>query len=252
MAREQASFCYPPLDTLKSVTDNVWIVDGPVIRFGYLRPKMPFPTRMTIIALEDGNLFIHSPTRLTPELSTEISRIGTPRWIVAPNRIHYWWTPDWKAAFPAADIYLAPRVKKEAGSRIAFVYLPLDRESGYPWDAAIATILVPGSYMTEADFFHRPSRTLVLADLIENFEPEKISFGMRLLAKLAGCLDPHGGMPRDLRATFAKQKPAFRAAVETMISWNPERIILAHGRCYERDGANELRRAFQWLLAERS
>ncbi len=59
-------------------------------------------------------------------------------------------------------------------------------------------------------------------------------------------------MPRDLRATFAKQKkPAFRAAIETMIAWKPERIILAHGRWYDRDGANELRRAFRWLLAER-
>lgn len=33
-----------------------------------------------------------------------------------------------------------------------------------------------------------------------------------------------------------------------MIGWNPARIILAHGKWYERDGANELRRAFRWLM----
>jgi hypothetical protein len=33
-----------------------------------------------------------------------------------------------------------------------------------------------------------------------------------------------------------------------MIAWNPERVILAHGRWYERDGAQELRRAFRWVL----
>jgi hypothetical protein len=33
-----------------------------------------------------------------------------------------------------------------------------------------------------------------------------------------------------------------------MIGWNPVRIILAHGKWYERDGANELRRAFRWLM----
>ncbi len=237
-----------PLDTLKGVADNVWLVDGPLIWFGFPWPKMPFPTRMTIVRLGGGALFIHSPTRLTAELKTAIGRIGKPRWIIAPNRIHYWWIPEWKAAFTEADVYLAPRVKEQAGNRIDFPFSPLDREHGYPWDADIATIQIPGSYMTEVDFFHRPSRTLILADLIENFEPEKNGMFMRFLARIGGCLDPHGAMPRDLRMTFSKQKARFREAVETMISWNPERIILAHGRWYESDGANQLKRAFRWLL----
>ena len=91
--------------------------------------------------------------------------------------------------------------------------------------------------MTEVVFFDRPSRTLLVADLIENFEPDKIPFWMRWLVWFGGCLDPNGGTPRDMRLTFAKQKSRFRTAVETMIAWNPERIILAHGRWYDKDGA---------------
>jgi hypothetical protein len=53
-------------------------------------------------------------------------------------------------------------------------------------------------------------------------------------------------MPRDMRLTYAKD--TLRTAVETMLAWNPERIILAHGRWYERDGVAELRRAFRWVL----
>jgi hypothetical protein len=33
-----------------------------------------------------------------------------------------------------------------------------------------------------------------------------------------------------------------------MIAWNPEWVIVAHGRWYERHGAQELRRAFRWVL----
>jgi len=33
-----------------------------------------------------------------------------------------------------------------------------------------------------------------------------------------------------------------------MIGWNPERVILAHGRWYDRNGQAELRRAFRWIL----
>ncbi|HUU24995.1 MAG TPA: hypothetical protein VMW68_05460, partial [Methyloceanibacter sp.] len=52
---------YSPLNTLKPVFENVWIVDGPVIAFGMPWPKLPFPTRMTVIRLAGGDLFIHSP-----------------------------------------------------------------------------------------------------------------------------------------------------------------------------------------------
>ncbi|MFT3729910.1 MAG: DUF4336 domain-containing protein [Hyphomicrobium sp.] len=239
---------YPPLNTLKPVADDVWLVDGPVIRFGLPLLKMPFPTRMTIIRIGGGDLFVHSPTPLTPKLSTAIAQIGRVRWIVAPNRLHYWWTPEWKATFSGADVYLAPRVEEQAGDRIDFPFLRLEQNDGYPWDSDIATIAVTGSYMTEMDFFHRPSRTLVLADLIENFEPAKIPLLTRWLARIGGCLDPHGGTPRDLRMTFSKRKAEFRAVVETMTAWQPERIILAHGRWYERNGTEELQRAFDWLL----
>lgn len=248
MSRE-AHFTYPPLNTLKQMADKVWIVDGPVIRFGAPGLRMPFPTRATIILLEDGDLFIHSPTPLDAGLTAELERIGTPRWVIGPNRLHYWWIPDWHAAYPGAAIYLAPKTEEQAGPRLDFDYRPLDRQSGYPWDRQIKTLPISGSYMTEVAFLHTPSRTLVLTDLIENFEPEKTRTPLlRFLTWAGGVRDPDGCTPRDMRLTFLRNKAQVKAAVETMVDWNPERIILAHGRCYDRNGGAELRRAFRWIL----
>ena len=70
-----ATFTYQPLATLKPVVSNIWVVDGPIVRFGLPWPKMPFPTRMTVVRLATG-LFIHSPTPLTPPLKAEIANIG--------------------------------------------------------------------------------------------------------------------------------------------------------------------------------
>ncbi|MGH6770711.1 MAG: DUF4336 domain-containing protein [Xanthobacteraceae bacterium] len=246
-----AVLTYPPLNTLKPVAEDIWIVDGPVIRFGMPWPKMPFPTRMTIVRLAGGNLLIHSPTPLPPALRAEVEACGQPQWIVGPNRIHYWWIPQWRAAFPDAAVYLAPRITEQAGTRIDFAASILDRTSGYPWDAEIATLPIAGGYMTEVVFFHRASRTLILTDLIENFEPRKLdSVVTRWLTWLGGVQDPHGSMPRDMRLTFRKHRKELRTAIETMIAWNPERVILAHGRWYQTGGAQELRRAFRWLLED--
>lgn len=246
---QDAQRCYPPLDTLKPIADDAWIVDGPVIRFGLPWPKMPFPTRMTILRIGDGDLFVHSPTPLTDALKTQVAGIGTPRWIIGPNRIHYWWIPDWKRAYPEAVVYLAPRIREQAGDRIDFEGQALEADTGYPWDAAISTLPVAGSFMTEVEFFHHPSRTLVLTDFIENFEPGKLgSWWLHWLTRLGGVQDPDGSMPRDMRRTYVRQRQQLRAAVERMLTWQPERIVLAHGRWYPQDGTAELRRAFRWLL----
>jgi hypothetical protein len=246
-----AHLTYPPLNTLKPVADDVWTIDGPVIRFGVGWFKAPFSTRATIIRLAGGGLFVHSPTPIAPELKSSIAGLGTPRWIVGPNRLHYWWIPDWRAAYPDAEIYLAPNVKQHAGGRLDFACATIDRQSGYPWDDEIATLPIEGSYMTEVAFFHRASRTLVLTDLIENFEPHKLSLAMQVLTWVGGVRDPHGSTPRDMRMSFSGKGTALKAAVEQMIRWNPERIILSHGRWYERDGRAELRRAFGWVLDRR-
>lgn len=238
---------YAPLNVLKPIAPDVWIVDGPTIRFNLGGAHLPFPTRMTVMRLSRGRLLVHSPTALTPELQHELSRIGSVVWLIGPNRLHYWWLPEWVAAFPGAAAYLAPRTKRQAGRHIAFQGLPLDARDGYPWDETVATLPVFGRFMTEVVFFHRPTRTLVLTDLIENFERQRVtSRFMRWLIRLGGVEAPGGSMSRDLRFTFARH--GLREAVEEMIGWNPERVIIAHGRWFARDGAAELRRAFDWLL----
>jgi Domain of unknown function (DUF4336) len=241
---------YEPLNTLKAVVRDIWVVDGPVIRFGPRPLSMPFPTRMTVIRLGEGDLFVHSPTPLSAELAEELEHwAGRPRWIVAPNRLHYWWIPQWHSAFPRAEVYLAPRIREQSAGRIDFSAEQLDRPCGYPWDGEIATLPIPGSFMTEIVFFHHRTRTLILTDLIENFEPGKVSSRlMRWLMRIGGVRDPDGGMPRDMRLSFRRQRTTLRTAVERMIEWNPERIILAHGRWYTSAGTYELRRAFRWLL----
>lgn len=239
---------YPPLNTMKPITPDVWIVDGPLIRFGPPLLKLPFPTRMTILRIGD-DLFIHSPTQLTAGLQEEVDAIGSPRWLIGPNRLHYWWIPQWCEVYPRAAVYLAPRITEQAAGRLdhlASRCLPLDRQSGYPWDGIIDTLPVHGSFMSEVVFFHRATRSLLLTDLIENFEPQKLGLIASWMTWFGAAQHPDGQMPRDMRLNYRK-RAELRSAVDTMLAWNPERIILAHGKWYEQRGADELRRAFRWL-----
>ncbi len=133
---------YTPLNQLKPVADSVWVVDGPMIRFGPPGMKMPFPTRMTLVRSADGGLFVHSPTALTEPLRRQVLALGEPRWLIGPNRIHYWWLPRWQAAFPAARTFVAPGVRERAGERIDFPVEILDRGGPWPWDDLLRTLPV--------------------------------------------------------------------------------------------------------------
>lgn len=238
---------YWPVNTLKPLAENIWIVDGPVIRMRWLWTSLPFPTRMTVLRLADGGLWIHSPTELTPALKAEVDALGPVRFIVAPNRIHYWWVRDWQQAWPAALSFAAPGMGEKARLRGAIFDRILGEVPVPEWRGEIEHVLVEGKFMVEADFFHKASATLIQTDLIENFEAAKLHGRLwKLLCRLGGVLDPHGSMPRDLRATFAGRHGDVMRAVETMILWSPTRIVVAHGRCYAGDAVAELRRAFRW------
>ena len=239
---------YDPINRLKPVADDVWIVDGPEIGFGFFGLKLPFPTRMTIIRLTDGRLFVHSPTLLTAELRSEVVALGTIAWLVAPNRIHYWWIPDWKAAFPEAEIHIAPKVLTQAGERLSQCDGVLG-DGAPPWHEEIDQVAVAGGFMTEFVFLHHASTTAVLTDLIENFEPGRITcWWLRLMVRAAGIADPDGKTPPDLRQTFRRNRSAVKAAVKKILAFAPERVILAHGRWYAENGTAEVARAFRWIL----
>ncbi len=251
---------YPPLATLKPLAEGVWIADGPVIRMKYvLGSALPFPTRMTVVRLDDGGLWLHSPTAPDPALRAEIDALGPVRALVAPNRLHWWWLGDWQADHPDATVYAAPRVAEavEAGAGFGEGEGPerpprIDRILGdAPEWPELDQILIESRLMTEAVFHHRASRTLILTDLVENFEPDKVHGWLgRQLMRLGGVMDPNGSTPRDLRLTYTRaQRETLRAAAERMIAWAPERVILAHGRIYDHDATAELRRALAWTGA---
>lgn len=51
----------------------------------------------------------------------------------------------------------------------------------------------------------------------------------------------------DFRMTFLWNKKLARESFEKIIAWKPEKVILAHWRCYLENAEKELKRAFSWL-----
>lgn len=241
---------YEPVNCLKPVTKNVWIADGDITAMAMYGVKVPFTTRMTVIRLRDGSLWLHSPIAWNASLAKQLEALGTISHLVSPNKIHYAHIAGWAERYPEARTWASPGVRERAAGQGIAVSFSDDLESTAPscWAAELEQLHFRGSaFMEEVVFFHRPSRTLILADLIENFHPSKVHWAFRPLLRLAGVLAPHGQAPKDFRFTFWLGRAQARRSLAKMLEWQPERILLSHGDWIMRDGSNALKKAFRWL-----
>ena len=237
---------YEPINQMKPVAPDLWIVDGPEVRMRYAGMRLPFPTRMTVVKLPDGRLWMHSPTEPSDDLCQAVEDLGPVAFIVSPNRLHTSWLAAWKQRRPEAQTAGVAAEPAWNGQRLAYD-LDLGAPGPFPW-SGLEHRLVVGGMFSEAIFFHAASRTLILTDLVENFELQRVdNFWLRLILRITGPLDPNGTSPPDMRYTFRKHMPGLRAAVQWIRDRNPERVILSHGRWYERDGLKEMERAFAWV-----
>lgn len=238
---------YAPVDVLKPVAEGVWIVDsGPIRATG-----LSLPVRMTIIRLASGALLLHSPTRFDFELRKELERCGRIEHLIAPNSAHWTFVKEWQNHLPGVVTWAAPGLRERAQVRRSGVRLDHDLREAAPdaWSGEIDQVLVPGlGGFAEIALFHRMSRTLVLTDLVQNFEAEKLPPLMRPLARLAGVTAPDGKAPVYLRAIVRLKGREAKEAAHRLVAFAPERVVFAHGSWFEENGTARLRKSLEWLL----
>jgi hypothetical protein len=202
---------------------------------------------MTVIKLKSGDLWVHSPEQLNGELKNELLSQGNVKHLVSPNKMHHLFLAEWIDEFPEAITYAAPglsRKRKDIKFDVELSATPDDR-----WSEEISQTIFRGSpAMEEVVFYHKPSSTLILTDLIQNFNPRDLSWWQWGLAKFAGILSPVGGTPIDWRISFlfGNRKKA-QESLATMLEWNPKNIVLSHGECVFDHGVEFINTSFSWL-----
>lgn len=237
---------YLPIYTLKPFAENIFIVDGETVNFYGL----PFTTRMTVVKLASGDLFIHSPIPLKSDLKKELDKLGKVKYLIAPNKIHYWYLDQFQKAYPEAITFTAKGVEERAkqnGKNFKVDYILEDGKNEFFSDEIDHVVMKGNRFMEEVEFYHKASKSLILTDIFENFEAEKISWPFRILAWTGGALSPFGGTTRDQQLLHFGRKLELKKCVEKLMLWDIEKIILAHGKCITKNAKQELDRVFNWV-----
>ncbi|MEM0948208.1 MAG: DUF4336 domain-containing protein [Pseudomonadota bacterium] len=228
---------------LKPFGSNIWTIDGDDVRmFGAL----PFTTRMTVVKLETGGLWLHSPVLPTKERREALERLGPIEHLVAPIKIHSIGIPPWSSLVPSAQVWASPQfTERHPEIRVDTL---LTNEVRPPWGKEIEHLSVEGHpVVDEVDFLHKRSSTLILTDLIQKHFADRDSSFWRGVKKTVGVLGERGGVPLDIRLSI-QDRSAMRRSIEKILEWDFDNFILSHGHCLRGGAREEVRRVFAWLL----
>lgn len=204
---------------------NLWLLTYPQHRLG-----ADLKRNVSIIRLGSRELVIHSTAPFTTEDLTAIQSVGRPGWLVEAMMHHDTFAREGRRAFPNIP-YLAP-----AGfsGTAGFPTVPL-LPPPPAWNGELEVLEIQGmrSYH-EHVFFHRPSLTLIVADLLFNFGPDE-PLWTDLFLKAAVTGDHHPGMSRPFKLAI-HDPVAFKASMAKMLAWDFDRIIVGHGDVIESHG----------------
>ena len=226
------------------IKDQIWILEYP-IRFG----GIDLFARTTIIKLNSGELIIHDPCKIDDSIKTQIDSLGVVKFIIAPGTYHHLFVTDFQKKYPNAETFLCPGLEKKRPD-IKFDWI-IGSNPDPRWEGMLEQSLIRGTrYISEVAFFHKPSKTLILVDLLENIGDNyshKAGFLLQFWWKVVFRMWNNPKAAPEYQMGWGK-KNIVKTGLNKILSWNAERIILAHGENIDNNVNKILRTAWKKVL----
>ncbi len=217
---------------MKQLADNLWIKRYPLAVLGTDHGRT-----VTVLRLLSGKLIVHSMAPFSAADLAEIRSLGEPTWLVEAMMLHDTYARAGRTAFPDA-MFLAPAGFSDAVGFPTSQLVPPPEE----WINEIQVMELRGApRLKEHVLIHRPSRTLIVADLVFNFRQDEGGWD-RFFHRYIMGLKRYPGMSRIFRLCISDRE-AFRTSLHEVLQADFDRIIVGHGELVERDGKAALRRA---------
>ena len=214
--------------------DDIWTMAFPLRFLG-----MQLGRRVSVMRLPGNRLVLHSTAPFSAEQVHEIHSLARLEFILEGTTLHDTYSREGQKAFPAST-YLVPEgfpkaaMKNRAGSI---------REIEDLTQGEIQVVRLEGMRMfNEYACFHRSSRTLIVCDLLFNLV-HATGWTRWCMKRLMG-VKQWPAVDRPVRWAV-RDRNAFQHSLQVMLSWDFERVVVAHGAIIERGGKRKVVDAIQ-------
>lgn len=255
---------------IRDVVPGITTFSTPFLRFGLIK----FGGRGTVVKLSSGSLAVFSPVALTPTVQSKLSSLGGEiSYIAAPDLEHHIFLSSWAAAFPKAHI-IAPEglAEKRASMNakdksvtnvpIATIFTKENKEKisvSEEFDRDFEYEYVDAHPNKELVFFHKPSKTVIEADLLfnmpatEQYSKSGVDPSTGVFTRFfAGVQNTKGSAIWQKRliwyAFSRRDREGFNKSMKRINSWGFENVVPCHGDTIVGGGKGIFEKVFEWHL----
>jgi hypothetical protein len=218
--------------------DGVWLDTEPVRIVG-----TRLTSTMTVLRLGDGSLLVDSPIAMTNERRAAVEALGEVTHLYAPNTFHHLSIGDWSHAFPAAKVH-APKGLEKKRPDVGIERNPDDTPEP-AFISVVDEIRIEGFRLEETALFYRPSRTLVVADLVHNIGRPEHAW-TKFYTTMMGFYG-RVALSRALRWTAFSDRAAARRSLDELLTFPFERLVVGHGTPVTVNAREALAMAYGWM-----
>lgn len=202
---------------------------------GFTAAGLAMHARMTVVRLDDGGLWLHSPIQIDAALRAELDAIGPVKYVVAPNKAHHLFAKKCLALYPQARLFGAPGLAEKRPDLTMTVLAPT---APLAWAGQIDQVFVAGvPLLNETVFLHHASGTVIFTDICQMWSGP-LGWKENLFARLTGVRRTLT-VPRTIRL-LVKDKAAFRASAQQLLAWPVQRVVVAHDSIVDVDARAHL------------
>lgn len=221
---------------------DVWVASEPVRILG-----MKLSATMTVVRLPNSGLLLFSPIPATAEHVAAVEALGKVQHLYAPNTFHHRWVGQWSSAFPTAYVH-GPLALKKKRPDLKFDRF-FDRQSLGELDEVFDEVHIDGFALEESVLVHRPSGTLLVADLVQNIGRPS-HWWTAAYSRAMGFYD-RAAISRMLRWTAFGDPVAARRSLDRLSGCRFDRLVVGHGEPLTQGARAALVNAYAWLRPER-
>jgi hypothetical protein len=230
-------------DELLPFAAGVWVDSEPVRFLG-----MQLTATMAVLRLSDNSLLVYSPVAMTAHRRAAVEALGPVAHLYAPNLYHHLWIGEWATAFTSARLHAPAGLAKKRHD------LRIDRVHGSALEPAFAGVIdelrIDGFRLEESVLVYRPSRTLVVADLVHNVGRPQHRW-TKFYTRTMGFYD-RVALSYMIRWTAFSHRVAARRSFDELLALPFDGIVVGHGKPLTAGAREALATAYRWLPAPRS
>jgi hypothetical protein len=244
------------------VPNTITTLSVPFARFGLIK----LGGRATLVRLQSGSVAVFSPVTLTEEIKAKVASMGPLRYIIAPDFEHHMSIGEWYTAYPGAKVIgvegLPEKRQKQGDQDVPFsvVFTSKKEETIDPeFDAEFDYIFVGAHQNKELVFNHKPTSTMIQADLMfnlpgkEQFSKAGVSPTSGILTKIFVALSNTKGKGQQrvlwhALSNATKDRAGFNKSVARINEWNFDRMIMCHGDVIETGAKPIFQKVMAWHL----